>query len=563
MLSTIGNNKIATFDIESIEWTTSFLCGGYYNGTDYYYSWDEKDFFRYLIAQENTTIYAHNGGKFDFLWLLSVAISMGCRPNIVLQGTRILSIEIGNVEFLDSYALIPMSLEKAGGMVGQGKVDLPFDYSEFGSLTRSQKTILLEYLEQDCRLLYDVLEYLFTYAARHDIAIRKTVASTSWRTVKSWLNIPNCQWSPTTYARLREGYYGGRTEVYKTQTKSGHRYDRNSSYPAALHNTALPIPPAEYTLNPVSDFRDGKEGIYTAHVYVPEMNIPPLPIRTKTRLYFPVGDLFGTWTGLELRYAIQCGCQVLKITNGITFETSKVIFDKAIQKIWRLRKNADTKALNSWIKWLANSLTGKFAQRPEFEVITFGERPNDDARALDPYGDFFAHKVERIDGCCWVQWAAYLTSEARISLHDALKNARGPCYCDTDSVYCEHMTRHTNIGPGLGQWGYEGPMENWEAAAPKMYNYFDGKKNVYRAKGIPQINEKVWGMLTSGQTYTKRQGARLFKTSVKEGVYWGPNAIKTLKKSLCPNEKWCGGRLRAKTETTRPPTYNQAIEREG
>ena len=561
------NNEIATMDIETVNWTEKFLCGGLYNGAEYYESWDENGYFEILLSH-NGVIYAHNGGRFDFLWVVSQMISRGWTPNITMQGSRILKISYGKTTFLDSYPILLSSLQKAGEMVGSQKEELGIPFSEFGNLTEGQKKEVSKYLRQDCVLLYDVLDYIKNYCETHNIILKNTIASSSWGTVKEWLSLNRAQWRFHTYRKLREGYYGGRCEVYRTEFQEGERYDRNSSYPAALRNTPLPVGPVLATGQPNKHFDKGLEGIYWARVEVPKMFIPPLPVRVGSRLGFPIGIFDGVWTGLELRYAMSHGVKIHKLKRGLVFRKSEVVFRDAINKIWRLRQLAPTKALNKWLKLFANSLTGKFAQKPELESFYVGEpntshfRENPNAyKSVDKEGNYWTRGFSRIGDCAHVQFAAYLTSEARISLHKTLMQSENPIYCDTDSVYSKKF--HGKSGDGLGEWKREGSLKHWESLAPKVYRFLDENKEwIVKAKGVPSANYEDFSLLSEGETVRKGDRPRLFKSSIKKGSIWGQGSLREIKKTHRPKEGWVGGRIqRGESPITEPPTLEELKER--
>lgn len=55
--------------------------------------------------------------------------------------------------------------------------------------------------------------------------------------VKYPINIPTASMD----AFLRDGYYGGHSDVYKPRIKNGYYYDYNSLYPFAMKKFPMPI----------------------------------------------------------------------------------------------------------------------------------------------------------------------------------------------------------------------------------------------------------------------------------------------------------------------------------
>ena len=146
-----------------------------------------SQFLSWLFANKvyvNHWIYAHNGGSFDFLYLIRwlIAHTEEYSFNVVPLQSSILCLEVTEKRrrgrrktpltwtFLDSYRLMNAGLEKLGkALVGQGKtVKQHLDGSIvdekskveverfYGTLHRNKQRY--EYLRQDCVLLYRCLE---------------------------------------------------------------------------------------------------------------------------------------------------------------------------------------------------------------------------------------------------------------------------------------------------------------------------------------------------------------------------------------------------------------------
>jgi len=299
---------------------------------------------------------------------------------------------------------------------------------------------------------------------------------------------------------------------------------------------------------------------------VPRMHIPPLPMRTKHRIAYPFGEFVGTWAGNELRYAQTHGVKVLAVSQSLTWDDSAPLLREFCSRVWQLRDAQGTKTpLGQWLKWYANSLTGKLAQRPESEHVICNpeERPPPcparyacgnihrrgqpkcckhlcvgacgAAVALDLDQRIWTKTVWRLPDCGHVEWAAYLTAWARETLHRQLvddgQGGKTAVYCDTDSVLST-TRRVRNVDPEgvttLGNFKYEGEFHPWEdthgdeqpgfyCPAPKTYRRWDSEKGqaIAKAKGIPDA-EKVFDLL--GGRFggvTINRGVATFKTAVK------------------------------------------------
>ncbi len=103
--------KIATLDFE----TDPFLylrdpepfCCGLYTGDDYWQFWGDDCAERVaeVIAENRFTVYAHNGGKFDFYYLLKYF-----DEKIKVINGRIGKAQLGDSELIDSYLFLPVPL---------------------------------------------------------------------------------------------------------------------------------------------------------------------------------------------------------------------------------------------------------------------------------------------------------------------------------------------------------------------------------------------------------------------------------------------------------------------
>ena len=109
----------AVFDIESNNWI-DFLVLGFFDG-EYYQSFSNiKLFLNFLNKRKyrGFTIYAHNGGKFDFLFIIEEMFNKGWNLEFIERGGRIIAIKVKTnnsyFTFSDSYALLPASLKNLG-----------------------------------------------------------------------------------------------------------------------------------------------------------------------------------------------------------------------------------------------------------------------------------------------------------------------------------------------------------------------------------------------------------------------------------------------------------------
>src|SRR5262249_20298591 len=92
------------------------------------------------------TIYAHNGGRFDFLFLVS-----HLRGDVRFKGRGIMSARIGKHELRDSFHIIPERL-------AAWQKD-HFDYSRMLKTNRNNwRKEIIDYMVADCRYLLDIVK---------------------------------------------------------------------------------------------------------------------------------------------------------------------------------------------------------------------------------------------------------------------------------------------------------------------------------------------------------------------------------------------------------------------
>ena len=125
---------MATFDIETHEWT-NFIVGGFYClKTDTYFTNESMiglldSMMEHCEKNKIKTVFAHAGGKFDFNFLLDAVFNYPvrdhyCFERMIPRGSGMLSLTIVNemtnykVTFRDSLALFPTSLRDLGKALG-------------------------------------------------------------------------------------------------------------------------------------------------------------------------------------------------------------------------------------------------------------------------------------------------------------------------------------------------------------------------------------------------------------------------------------------------------------
>lgn len=570
-------DPVAVFDIETEGWDRFFCAAILHGGVLRTFRWqDERAAVETLLRISHGDIMAHNGGRFDFLWLIDCLfrfklIRKGWKVEATESGASIITLSIKgpgmDLKFRDSYRMFPISLAKMGSK-GEVGVECEMDREECREKARLQremgKTItgcggycairrgmpraaeqrVIDYCAQDCRALWRGVKHLIEFAEDElALSLAGTTGATAWKTAKEWGLIESTNLQHRQWKWIRQGYFGGRVSLFKAGADRGWHYDITSSYP---HQTSQPLPDGDprFVAAPSEArrlFTRQSPGIYEATVTVPDMLIPPIPWRAKIdgsrRNAYPIGKFTGVWALPELVYAIELGCRV-EPQQAMIFPGERDAFRPIMNHLIasRLRYGKDT-AEGALIKLWANSLYGKFAQEPRTHRLILAASSFDvpeNSIAINKEGTAFLVPYEGtppIPDSSHVEKAAYITARGRIQLHRMLV-ARGETdaiYCDTDSVFSTRSRDgRDGVRAGLGGWADEGEFRDFAAIAPKLYRYdqkiADGWKPILRAKGIALPKDvdalaalRAWKEISGGSTIVNTAGVSSLRTALRSG----------------------------------------------
>ncbi|MCG3206247.1 MAG: hypothetical protein KCHDKBKB_02981 [Elusimicrobia bacterium] len=526
------SDSFAVFDLETDyikkaqKPSNNFACYAYYAKDEQFFTRDEKQAFEHLITRKVKYIYAHFGGRFDFLWMLKIALSAHKKrvtfKRIILIGSSLAEIQIvrdkQTITFRDSFRILPDKLANIAKTFGDSKVDIDFS-KERNKDEEKQRAI------KDCELLYRALERFWglckSYSSRPAITIAAQSMDIFRRGFcamkKPLVEHENVQ---------REAYYGGRTEIYRYKNANIIEYDINSLYPFAMRERAFPVGhciTASVDEAQISGFvKNGFCGYAHCAVEAPDMNYPILPVRVKGRLFFPTGKFSGTWTIHELEYARRNGYKLSSITCTYYQKTERIFAD-FISHFYAERKASKDDFERLFYKLLMNSLYGKFGMRRERNGIAIADdffafmerwkRENVDIATTGKLpelinaelGIFYTTEYLQSE---WIYplWAAYVTSYSRIYHHSIYRLCEGLAMVDTDSFHCSNLrdgigeltTNECNeyvsgqlIGPEIGQIKVVGKYAKANYLAPKVYELTNDKGTTRKAKGVPRdlLNE--------------------------------------------------------------------------
>lgn len=543
--------KICAIDAE----TDPFLSGripkpfiwGMYDGKNYLTFDNTKDLVEYL-APKRIIAYAHNGGKFDFMFLLPFIGETKCQ---IING-RIVSMFIGLCEFRDSFAIIPEPLRKFGA-----KKEIDYDKLET-AVRHLHMPEIREYLYYDCKILFDAVSQY-----RNIAGTRTTIASNALSFARK-LGIDVGKTNHTFDREMRNYYYGGRCECFQGGThKNIKLIDIHSAYPAGMvqhHATG-----GDRFIQ--SDLRDmSREDIERSFIKLECMSYGAFPKRIHGAdggLSFPHEyDLYYV-TGWEYLAAKELGLfdneNLLSVTRFEKTITFKDYVTHWFEYKARHDKNIDP--VNYTIgKIMMNSLYGKLAQNPakyyDYKILPAGT-PVDHDNGWLLHTEYDGHEIHRRESLWkWkfemgVQWetktlyknvatGASITGYVRAVLLRAIHQIgkEHVIYCDTDGLVLSEKadTSKIDIGNLIGQWGVDdakAPIGHF--AGKKLYAVLqsDGKKKI-ASKGS-KLDFDQLERIVNGETIQWSNPAPSFK--IDGSANFVVRNIRATAKSIARKEK--------------------------
>ena len=556
LTSAIKRKHFATFDLESkdgesetIPGFTRVFLAGFFDGESFD-SFRGSDSIGNLMCHMlqpkylGWHLYAHNGGRFDFLHLLPWLANEGKRlgfqfcaiPAGKSGGIQILDIwkgrgkqRKGKWRLLDSIKLIPLALAKACATFNlPGKDSLPLDTHE----SDPQWEV---YNEQDCRALWSVLGRFHTMV--EDKLGGEVGITTPATAMKTWRR----KYLPYKIHRGEDAhdfvfstYCGGRTEVFQREAPSLNYYDINSSYPAVMREP-MPSGPAIWWSGPPPDCfikeGSGYVGFVEASVEL-DSYIPILPVKRDGKLLFPSGRINGRWDWAELSRVAD---RVVRWGKSVWFASTPLLASM-VEDLYPFRDSSlpgYDAGLAYVVKILLNSLYGKFGQSAlRRKVVPWSEDLPEGAIPVDGTSLSPVWYIDEEVTAPYImpQIAAHVTSLARLKLYDWMAQCgESLAYCDTDSIITSSLLdTSTHLGDLKNE--YPGVTFDGTFLAPKLYMLrgSDGSCKVV-AKGIRERTEATFETLRAGGTVSSWELEKLGKLAHKG---FGKPAMFELKKSL-------------------------------
>lgn len=482
--------------------------------------WDEdhESLIRKVIAQIEMlegryTIYAHNGGRFDYKYLLP-----HLRGEIKFKGNSIMKATIGEHELRDSLHILPTSLASL-------QKD-EFDYTKMNKKVRNKhREEIIRYCVNDCKY---ALEFIMHFVEKHGFKI--SIGQAAYSQVKSlYPQIENLSQGQDKI--FRQFFFGGRVECFEgvIHYKGPLKYiDLNSAYPAVMAYVKHPI---------------GKTWI-RSKVITRDTFFIELSCNSKGALILRDKGEDGTWrtraphgyhrfytTIHEYKAAMDLGLlSDIEIHATHNCPLSTTFADFVIPRYNERRKitaemKNHLKGSASWshmnkdqtiIKFELNNGYGKFAQNPERYFETWITKPGE-VPDKEEAGDGWQVNTRSENYWLWrkpnedfrynnVATGASITGAQRAVLLRAIHAVKRPLYCDTDSIICEDTGNLELDDTKLGMWKIECELDELYINGKKHYAYHDPDKSEEKAW---TVRCKGAGGITLEQIKEINQGARI------------------------------------------------------
>ena len=456
------------------------------------------------IRNIDGVIYAHNGGRFD--WMFSeIFAAINKNENIILINNRIAKAKIGKAELRDSFLILPAPLASFA------KDDFDYSMLEEKNRTKFDKEIKA-YITSDVVNLYAAIDnYITMYG------MQLTQGATA---MKEWGKLGGVKrrYGAKHDETFRPFYFGGRCEVFKYCNgveKDWKVYDVNSAYPYAMTKHHCVGNVNTYTKS--NDIADMKGSTFWEVVAVSR---GALPLRDeKGGVTFPNDNTPRKYfcTGWEIEAGVDTG--TLDVISGIGLIPSELeTFSPYVTKFKEAKENAKKGSFEYVIaKIFLNTLYGKYAT----DITKFRDYKivKDVATPADIAGGWLEHSFheggtilkrpsdtgEYFD----VAVAASITGHARAELWRGICASENVAYCDTDSLFC--AASNVNVGDSFGEWDLEDEGKRLWVAGKKLY-CMEKTNGDYKtaSKGV-RANPKEIKKACAGEVVEIKQDAPVFK----------------------------------------------------
>lgn len=503
------------FDNVSEEAIFPFLAVLYSDNFEPVIIWEENHaaFVSAVIAAienlpEAYTIYAHNGGKFDYMFLMSKL-----KGRMLFKGRGIMTTKIGKHELRDSFHIIPDRL-----------ANFKKDHIDYEDMRKGKRNAhrqeIINYCINDCKYLLDIVK---GFAKR--FGLKLSIGQAAMSKIREDYKFERLSESQDAF--FRDYFFGGRVECLQgriRRTGTYKLYDVNSMYPFVMADYEHPIGNMSFIHNgaigPDTFFLDitcNSRGAFILKDGI-ETKAPHGRFRFKTTIWeYNIAKKHNLISDVEIHSCIDIPTKTnfAKFVRPLYEERQVIKAKKNDMETAGLKGTVEYDELikdDMFMKFLLNNGYGKFAQNPrkykENYVTDVGGEPEGgpDAwggRPLSQCDDYWIwQRPSPSDRFNNVATGASITGAARSVLLDAICNSADPVYCDTDSLICRELSDVKIHKTELGAWDLETEMSEIIVCGKKLYGYtkLNGGAQIVRAKGSSQLGYDKIERLYNGET---------------------------------------------------------------
>ena len=366
-------------------------------------------------------VYLHNLSYFDGVFMLKILDSL---PNSSLSINRhegrLINLQLTfksqtgkqnyHLHFRDSLLLLPVKLKYLAtsfNVLSKGLFpifaanDLPLDYVgavpafkyfegislgeyikyvatfnlKHGKQNWSLKEQSVQYCIQDCISLYQVLDkFNDLMFDRYQLNINKfsTLSSLAFGIFRAHFlkdsKIPLI--TGQILSDIRQGYFGGATDMYLPSGNTIFTYDVNSLYPFVMANFPMPIGKIRFFEGNILDIMKKPFGFFEVEITTPtDLKIPIILTRVTKKGQTSTMAPLGAWKDVifseEMFNAMNNFGYTFKVVRGYLFEHD-FIFKDYVNSLYEIKSTtAKDDPMYLISKLLLNTLYGKFGMREE------------------------------------------------------------------------------------------------------------------------------------------------------------------------------------------------------
>ena len=268
----------------------------------------------------------------------------------------------GRVVFVDLMNWFAIPLAEIGQSLGLPKMKMP-DWKD-------SDNAWFDYCERDSEITFRAFVNLISWVKENDFGMFKYTAPSQAMAAfrHKFMKSPIFTHEAEPIRKLeRDSFCGGRTECWRLGeiNELAFQYDVNSLYPYVMQNAEFPFVLNRYEQREAvsSDIPNIDYSRATAVVEI-ESKSANYPMRTPAGVIYPVGRFETTLCGRELENAFYRN-EVKAVGTWAEYRTAP-LFKLFVDELWELRrkyKESGDTLYSLFVKYLMNSLFGKFAQR--------------------------------------------------------------------------------------------------------------------------------------------------------------------------------------------------------